>query len=242
MLTMVGIGLTVVAALALVVVALSPRATESSYARPAETASPTVEAARTAFQTFVAAKPGPVAMASLGSSLTAGNGASTYAETWGWKLKTTLGDRFTIGVHGYPGQTIKAIRASGGVAAVEADHPDIVFVEPGTPNNMGQALSIKDSKSLTAQTIADLRAQLPDAFIVGIVPSPIADLGSNSLGLHYSDYIAGDREALASANVVCDVFAAFSDTSTQLRDGVHPNDQGNTIWADAVVACLTATP
>lgn len=240
-LSLVGAGLTVPAVLALVLVAPTP------YHR-VFLCSPTGhgfagrEAYERGFHSFLSEKTGPVIMTSLGSSLTAGNGASSDEEIWGWKLETALGDRNTLGVHGYPGHTIRAIREDGGMSAVAAEHPDIVLMEPGTPNNIGQALSSHDSGSLTTKTSADLRSQLPDSFTVGIVPSPISDLGSNSLGLHYSDYVAGDREALRSANIVCDVFKAFTDTNTQIRDGVRPNDEGNTVCADAVIRCLTSAP
>lgn len=187
---------------------------------------------------------GKAVVATLGSSLTAGNGASEYSRTWAWQIRGALAtDTRDVDLreHGLPGRTVEAIRKEG-LDATIADQPSVVFFEPGTPNNLGQGLTVADARDLTAQTVADLRAALPQAYIVGIIPSPTTTGETGAGGATIQDYLAGDREALAGADIVCDVAAAFPNDEGALAllipDGVHPGDEGNALWAQTIKGCL----
>lgn len=205
-------------------------------ASPSATSSPEPAPPVTPFNAAIDGIDGPVQLAAVGSSLTAGQGASEYQFIWPWRLKQSLGENFEITVLGFPGHTVQAMRDAGAVAQV-GDAP-IVFFEPGTPNNFGQSLGLEAANANTVQFIAELRAQNPSVTIIGIVPSPIADQGTDETGASYADYIGGDRAALAGADMICDIYSAFTDIATQIPDGVHPNDAGNEIWANALMSCI----
>jgi len=233
-----GVGALLVATVVVTGAALNrPMATPSASPQDVVVPEPTSDTYLSVYEQFADEVGGPLKLSSLGSSLTAGNGATGYDKTWGWKLSQELGQE-DIDVHSFPGQALPAIR-KGGVSAVLDSNPTVVFFEPGTPNNFGQDIKLSEVASLTKKTIASLRAGLPGVLIVGIVPSSITDTGENGLGATYSQYLAGDRENLLDADIVCDLSDSITDFDAELKDGIHPNDLGNDIWANAIYSCLT---
>lgn len=179
----------------------------------------------------------------LGSSLTAGAGASGYDKTWIWAMGEALG-RYEYKVdlrnHGLGGHAIQAIRDQALQPTID-DQPAIVFFEPGDPNNYAQDVPVDKAGKLTTQTVDDLRAALPNAYIVGILASPIADGNKpNGVDATYQNYIDQTRTSLAGADVVCDVYSTIpsDQLGNLLADGIHPSDTGQQAWISALRNCL----
>lgn len=180
-------------------------------------------------------------VAFLGDSYTYGNGAGSPAARWSTRTALTMGwDEINAGVSG-TGYSNGGTNAGGKpytdrVADIVSQRPAIVIVSGGR-NDLVQ----KDARALDAavtKTFADLRAGLPTAKIVALSPvwdddqppTQLPALGETvraavtTVGGTYLDIgepLVGHPEAMS-------------------KDGVHPNDAGYKLLADATVEALTA--
>jgi lysophospholipase L1-like esterase len=201
----------------------------------------------------VADRQGSVRIAFLGSSGTAGQGASR-GEGWTDRL---VQDLAAVRIRAVPTNLAVAAASSSVIAApwtVQAAiqaHPDLVFVETGAVADWAQGVPPETSLENLDRLYAKLHAALPDARIVWLSPNPIqAETVRNAAGATYADYL--DQEAAharARGWTYIDVHAAMADAlqaeakplSSILVDAYHVGAAGARLWAVAVEQALAGS-
>lgn len=185
-------------------------------------------------------------LAFLGDSLTVGVGAPPELG-YAWQTAERLGWPIAL-VDGVSGSGFLA--PGGGepmpdrVPAVVAARPDVVVVAGGT-NDVFWGFPPREVERAAAGLLADLRAGLPDARVVVLGPLPTSfeevrqpnptreavRAAAQAAGVEYLD--AGELVA-AAVTQEAQWDAYISD------DGLHPNEVGYGVMADAIAAELAA--
>ncbi|WP_053367933.1 SGNH/GDSL hydrolase family protein [Bacillus sp. FJAT-27245] len=198
-----------------------------------------------------------VAISVIGSSVAKGEGASTDSKAWPRVVESRIRGvnedlrKITVKNHGESDLTTQDIVDHGIVSAVVKDYPALVLIETSLLHNHGKSLSMDGTKTNLTQIVSSLKEALPNARIVlfSAYPSPEKIREANARGYRYGDYLRnvedlieengwdyfdmnkGIQTYLAEKNV------KFEDTLKE--DGVHPNDEGQKIWAEVLFGYLS---
>lgn len=176
-------------------------------------------------------------VAFIGDSFTEGAGSSTTTREYRWStlVSDELGwveKNFAVGGTGYVNGGPADAPFHTVVPEVVATEPDIVVVAGGGNDQWSEPAEVEDA---AGDLFATLRSELPDAQIIVISPwwhtEPPASM---------PDLIEAVRSAAEADG------ATFVDTGQPLQghrewlsgDGIHPNDEGYAVLADAVLDAL----
>jgi acyl-CoA thioesterase-1 len=181
------------------------------------------------------AQGGPVKIAILGDSLTAGFGVSPK-QAFPAQLQAALGRRarhVTILNHGVSGDTM-----AGGLARVDwmlADKPDIVLVELGA-NDALRALDPAAAERNLDTIITKLKEAGVTVWLAGM-------LAPRNYGPEYAAQFDGLYKRLADKHGV-PLYPFFLDGVAQDRalnqpDGIHPNPAGVEVIVDRILPFIT---
>jgi lysophospholipase L1-like esterase len=189
---------------------------------------------------YYIARNGSVKISTLGSSVTAGDGATSKDKSWAGLLKSYL--RNTDGLfktevisNGFPGYSSQTILSENKVDVVIAEKPDVVLFETSILNDHGQSVPIDKTLQNINTVVEKLRTSLPESKIIILSPNPKASDKKNSVGLMLADYAVKTKELASQKGWdYIDVYNGFllknADLNHVLTDGVHPNDEGYKIW------------
>ena len=191
----------------------------------------------------------PVA-AFIGDSYTAGAGASSAQTRWTYLVSQQMGwseDDFGRGGTGYvrtntPGQPCRhndsCPNYPGIVDEVAATHPDIVVVAGGQ-NDLTEFDVHRDLVAASiAGTFTALRAQLPDARIIGIGPSVPRAVTDSVVA--FNDDVQGAVRAVGGEFVSLIAPTPVILPDMVLPDRTHVNDAGHAAIAARIVDALTS--
>lgn len=182
--------------------------------------------------------PTPTEVAFLGDSFTVGTGASTRGDRWTTSL--SMDNRWIELNYGYGGTNYATAGALKGgrsyadrLTDIVASQPDIVIVS-SAGNNMQD-----DQMPGIAATFRELSEEIPNARIIATSPYYRAEDFPEDL----VDFGNGIRDGVES------VGGEYLDIGHPLKghpeamdeDGVHPNDLGYELIAEAVQAALDAS-
>lgn len=211
-------------------VALSgPRDPESASAAagtsaPASSPRATASAARVAY---------------LGDSYTVGTGATTEADGWVSQLDDVFGWQGTnlgCGGSGYvaPGGSCKKAYDKR-ISDVVAARPDAVIVSGGL-NDVRTTDDLNELKKEVDKTFADLRIALPDAEIVAV--SPLWGAGRTPSTITILGAIVETAVAKVDGTYLDIGQPLYARPDLMIDDGIHPNDAGHRVIAEAVAETL----
>jgi lysophospholipase L1-like esterase len=187
----------------------------------------------------------------VGSNGTSGTGASNSSNSWAERLEKSLrsdnDDLETVGFinHGHEGYSTKDLLEGKIIDAVIHDIPDLVIFENSLINNHYQSISLEQTKKDLESIMKKLQKELPNAKILIISPSPVAnDKTENSLGLNYLDYIQASEQVIKTnkwtyLNSKEEIEKKLKEKNLRLADiltddNIHPNDQGHYIWFEVM--------
>jgi lysophospholipase L1-like esterase len=185
-------------------------------------------------------------LAFLGDSLTVGVGAPPE-RGYAWQTAERLG---------WPIALVEGVSGSGFLApglgepmpdrvpAVVAAQPDVVVVAGGT-NDVFWGFPPDDVERAAAELLADLRAGLPDAAVVVVGPLPTSFEGVDAPNptreaVRSAAEAAGVDYLDAGALVGAAVTDAVQWDGYISEDGLHPNELGYGVLADALAAEIGA--
>lgn len=170
-------------------------------------------------------------VAFLGDSFTAGTGASSKSNRWTSRVSKSKGWReLNYGVggtnFGSKGPSASALPYVERLTDLIMSNPDIVVV-----SSAGNSLD-KDQTEEIAETFETLRAELPDTQI--IATSPYTRAGTYPEHLEtFGDDVRDGVESVGGTYV--DIGHPLeSRPEGMAKDGVHPNDKGYELIAEAV--------
>lgn len=184
----------------------------------------------------------PKRIAFLGDSYTVGARATDTSKRWTSLFCADLGcielnDGISDTGYAVAGTQPNGAAYGQRIAAVAAQHPDIVVVSGGRND-----LNAPDSQvaPAVAATFADLRSAVPGVRVVAISPFWGADQPPARLGVLASEVRDG---VAAIGGVYLDAGQPLAGHPELMApDGIHPDDAGYRALADAVEAAWKASP
>ncbi|MEX5256852.1 SGNH/GDSL hydrolase family protein [Kocuria arenosa] len=184
------------------------------------------------------APPAPTEVAFLGDSFTVGTGSSTRADRWTTSL--SMDNHWMELNYGYGGTnyatagTLKGGRAyADRLTDIIISQPDIVIVS-SAGNNVTD-----DQTPGIAATFRELQEQIPDARIIATSPYYRADDFPKAL-IDFGDDVRAGVEAVGGEYL--DIGHPLEGhTEAMDEDGVHPNDLGYELIAEAVQEALDSS-
>ncbi|GLI06373.1 hypothetical protein YDYSG_24030 [Paenibacillus tyrfis] len=189
---------------------------------------------------------GEVKIATFGSSVTNGDGASGPEYKWANLLIRYIqgvdGLRNTVLLsNGFPGHSTEMVMLQNYVNNVIAAKPDIILLETFVLNDHGQSIPLKKTRENLEFMLQKIKEALPQAKVIVLSPNPKKGDTKNSIGAYYKDYVALSEEFAAANNLdYIDIYTRMTEANSNinalLADGVHPNDVGYKIWFDIVKA------
>jgi lysophospholipase L1-like esterase len=183
-------------------------------------------------------------IAFLGDSLTVGVGAPPE-RGYAWQTAEQLGWPIAV-VEGVSGSGFLAPGAgrpmTERVDAVVAADPDVVVVAGGT-NDAFQGYAPADVGEAASRLLADLRAGRPDATLVVVGPFPTTlETATGADPMSDAVRAAADAAGADFVDARALVLTAVPDPGQWERyisaDGLHPNELGYGVMADALAAEL----
>ncbi|WP_059103847.1 SGNH/GDSL hydrolase family protein [Shouchella shacheensis] len=207
-------------------------------------------------QRLIQVKP-RVEVAVIGSSVTAGMGASDQSHSWAGRTITNLQlmdpnfYKLQLTNYGVNGATIQDLINNGKMEAMVASDPDFIIMETSLLNSHRKDEPLERTNAALDTAVSMIQGAHPATIIVLTSPNPATtktpeDL--NGLGLNYQAYIQSTNTFIAQQGwSYVDTYSAmrlqFEDEGIQLEatldDGLHPNDVGYKVWADVLWAYLT---
>ncbi|MGG4197526.1 SGNH/GDSL hydrolase family protein [Peribacillus frigoritolerans] len=187
----------------------------------------------------------------VGSNGATGTGASNSSNSWARRLEKSLrADRDDLETlsfinHGHEGYSTEDLIKGKKIEAVIQDDPDLIIFENSLINNHYQSLSLEQTKKDLESIMTKLQKELPNAKILIISPSPVANgKTKNSLGLNYLDYIHASEQVINTnkwtyMNSKEGIEKKLKEKNMRLadiltNDNIHPNDQGHYIWFEVI--------
>lgn len=188
----------------------------------------------------------PYRIAALGSSVTAGTGASDPSKSW---FSLLVNDLKNVDGHtsisytnaGFGGYTSGELLSERKVDRIIELRPDMVLFEICVLNDLGEFVPI-DETLKNIETVVDLiKEKLPDTKVILLSPNNIIGSGKTQIGLSLSDYVEGAKKLAKEKNLdFIDVYGEFvsraTDLNDYLSDGIHPNDKGYELWFEFLKA------
>lgn len=188
---------------------------------------------------YLIAKNGHATISTLGSSVTAGAGASSEDKKWSSLLENYLIKTKVIS-NGFGGYSSSSILSENKADIVISQKPDIVLFETCILNDHGQSVPIEKTIQNITEIIDKIQKNLPESKIILISPNPKLEDKKNTVGLTMADYASKTKEFIISKgwNYI-DVYSEFQANHTDnlkslLTDGIHPNDSGYKIWFEGL--------
>ncbi|MCP3773453.1 SGNH/GDSL hydrolase family protein [Paenibacillus sp. MZ04-78.2] len=189
---------------------------------------------------------GEVKIATFGSSVTNGDGASGPEYKWANLLiryiQGTDGLRNTALIsNGFPGHSTEMIILQNYVNNVIEAKPHIILFETFVLNDYGQSIPLQKTRENLESMLQKIKEALPQAKVIVLSPNPKKGEAKNSTGAYYKDYVAVSEE-FAAANKLdyIDIYSRMMEVNSNinafLADNVHPNNVGYRIWFDIVKA------
>ncbi|KAF3765342.1 family 3 carbohydrate esterase [Cryphonectria parasitica EP155] len=145
-------------------------------------------------------------------------------------------DHHHEGHSGYLAIDIANSDLTGWLAAAE---PDVVMFMLGT-NDVFQGHATTDIIAAYTKMVGEMRASNPNMKIIvdTVISSPYEQSGITALNNAIPAWAQG-ANTTASPIYIADIAAVFPAGNTDLRDGVHPNDAGDTVIANVLAPLLT---
>lgn len=186
-----------------------------------------------------------VVISTLGSSVTAGAGASDNSHNWSSLLTSYLQKNegftsVTLNNNGFGGYTTEMIISDKKVDTVISQKPDIVLFETCLINDHGKKIPLDKTEQNIASIVKAIHSALPDAKIILMSPNPrLEDFKMNN-GLLLADYVNKTNEYFKKNGWdYIDIYNGFKDRNADMKvllsaDGTHPNDEGYKMWFEIV--------
>ena len=190
-----------------------------------------------------------IKVACVGDSITAGVGASDGAHNYPNGLANLLGPRYQVGNYGESGATLLKDGDSpywqrGGFAGSAAFAPNVVVIMLGANDTKPFNWVHQDQFAADYAALIDYYAALPThPRLFVCLPPPVALPNYGITEATLEQEIPIIRQVAAQKRVpVIDVHAQVPDSPADFVDGVHPNDAGYGLLADAVFLGMTQSP
>lgn len=197
---------------------------------------------------YLNAKNGEVKISLLGSSVTAGTGATNAS--WSTLLERHLNNIDDLNVkiynNGYGGYTTTDLINDKKIDSLIQSEPDVILFEVCLLNNNGEAqVPLKQTKEDVEYIVETFKKELPESLIVLQTANPFAEFDAvmPKTGLSYDQYNNEMKEFIEENgwNFI-DTYSLMKDEiqnqglnySDVLYDQVHPNDTGYKLWFDAI--------
>lgn len=192
-------------------------------------------------------------VAVLGSSVTAGSGASNYKYSWPARLEQKLEKthpnfkKMKLFNHGKRRFSTSDLLAQGIVEEVVLIQPDLIIFETAIINNHGHSIPMDQTLNDIKTIVEILEMKLPHAKIILTSPNPISarDHGKalNGMGLSYQDYLIKTQQFIRlNGWSYVDVYSGMEAMRKKevlpleqiLKDGIHPNNKGYEYWSKII--------
>jgi lysophospholipase L1-like esterase len=189
-----------------------------------------------------------VTISVIGSSVTAGTGASIPSLSWAGRLGNTrvTNNNLKLINDGHGGYSTRDLIARNTIQPLIDSHPDLVIFETSLLNDHGQGIPINETINNINSIVNKIQTALPNTPIILISPNPSAKKQAtdlNELKLSYQDYINASSKFIGQNNwnyidayseMNQKIISTKTDLNTILSDGIHPNDNGYKIWFDVI--------
>jgi lysophospholipase L1-like esterase len=193
---------------------------------------------------------GPVVVACVGDSITAGSHATSAANKYPALLGDLFGPGYKVLNFGESGATLLKIAdkpywSLRSFGASLASSPDVVVIMLGTNDSKPQNWRLKDEFAADYASLIETYAQLPShPQIFVALPPPVMGAGNygiNSPGVE--DELPIITQVAAQKRVtLIDAHSCFVGDPADFVDRVHPNDAGYNKLAGAIYIGLTNAP
>ncbi|MCU7712485.1 SGNH/GDSL hydrolase family protein [Priestia sp. JV24] len=186
-----------------------------------------------------------ITLSVLGSSVTAGSGASDSSHRWANLLTNYLEidvddiNPINLVNNGYGGYSTSELINDKKIDEVVKNKPDVVIFELCLLNNFGEKVSLEKTTQDINYIMETLSKELPDSLIVIQTANSIPNKNANGIGLTYDDYNKYAEQYVQSKgwNFI-NTYEQFDDEVINkelnyndiLNDGIHPTDKGYAIW------------
>ncbi|MED0936428.1 SGNH/GDSL hydrolase family protein [Bacillus mobilis] len=195
-------------------------------------------------------------MSVLGSSVTAGDGASDIEKSWAKLFANYLTaldgvNQINLVRNGYSGYSTANLIDNNKISEVIKNKPDIIFFELCLLNNAGQNIPLEKTYEDIDNIIGELKNNLPESLIVLQTADSIPNDKRNKVGLTYDDYNREVKKyAVDKGYNFIDTYEEFKGIVQKeklnykdiLVDGIHPNDEGYKIWFNILKENINKTP
>ncbi|WP_040207478.1 SGNH/GDSL hydrolase family protein [Neobacillus jeddahensis] len=190
-----------------------------------------------------------IVISTVGSSVTAGTGASDPTKSWSGLLESYLKnareDLSAISFinNGYDGFTIQEFLKENKLNELQSANPDLIIVEPPVIDDYRDNTSLKQTKQDLALLISEIKKVLPDSMIMIQSANPTTIPMKSQWGNSYQDYIESMTTVAEENNVnMIDVTNGIQTLQEKnqksvediLSDESHPNDLGYQYWFETL--------
>ncbi|MDG5472755.1 SGNH/GDSL hydrolase family protein [Jeotgalibacillus sp. ET6] len=214
------------------------------------------------FLTYRVMKNGSARVATLGSSVTKGVGASSPNFSWRALLQQDIRDasrplrHVTVSNHGHSGYTSVMLLNQDVLTKVFSSRPDLIILETSVINNYRRSVTLDDTKKSIEQLYSTFKRELPGVEILFISPNPILKenldpSGLNQLGLTFEEYVDFTQEIILDngwnyfdthGHMLAHMDEQNIEKKDILNDKIHPNDLGYRIWHEELYFNALAQP
>ena len=214
------------------------------------------------FLTYRVMKNHSARVATLGSSVTKGSGASSPTLTWRALLQNDIREtsrplkHVTIANHGHSGYTSSMLLRKDIIKNVINNKPDLLIIETSIINNYRKSETLESTESSLKKLYDTFKNQIPGVEILFISPNPIVkdnlnSTGLNDLGLTYEEYVDFTEQVITAnewnyfdthQHILDELEARRLRLKDILNDPIHPNDLGYSIWFEKFFKHGLSTP
>jgi lysophospholipase L1-like esterase len=186
---------------------------------------------------------GPIRVACVGDSITAGSGYPA-------SLQRILGNNYAVGNFGVSGSAVssnsnKPYMSQPAFWSAMNFEPDVIVIMLGTNDaKMNDSQNLDDFQGTYMNLISKFQELPGDQQIILVDPPPILN---NTLNLSDENLVQGVIPQIAqvatSLNLTTvDVYSALTNHTEVFGDGVHPNSEGGQIIAEKINQIISANP
>ncbi|KIL52813.1 SGNH/GDSL hydrolase family protein [Jeotgalibacillus campisalis] len=214
------------------------------------------------FLTYRVMKNGSARVATLGSSVTKGVGASSPDFSWRALMQQEIRGasrplrHVTVSNHGHSGYTSVMLLNHDVLSKVYSTRPDLIILETSVINNYRRSVTLDDTKKSIEQLYRTFKKELPGVEILFISPNPILKenldpSGLNQLGHTFEEYVDFTQEIILAngwnyfdthGHMLAQMDAGNIKKEDILNDMIHPNDLGYSIWHQEIYYNALAQP
>lgn len=192
------------------------------------------------------AAPEPTRIACLGDSITAGYKVTPQTR-WTTLLGKKLGDHYTVLNFGISARCLldsgdRPIRKEKIYKDALASNPDVVLIGLGTNDSKMINWAHKDQFADNYKDIIDeFKKANPDVKVFCLLCIPSQEPGEDGISQERIEKEVNPlitQVAKETKSQVIDLYSVMKSKKKLLTDGVHPDDKGHAIMADAVAKAL----